>query len=335
MPDLPAIEDIGRLVHDSLFRAMLADPARANGLIRAHWPRQLRWLLEGAPARPVDSTLIRDDLRQFRTDTLFLVGGEGSRPNALFLPEHKFGAVARTPWQLRDYARTVLDGLDLADSLWLVSMVFDTGGDGGWNVLGAVDETSDNPLEILVQMRRDSAYFARQTRRIRYGNLSCEAVSRAMLGMMGLAGRRPYPRDLLARMWREDVAGRVAGLPLPKLMLTFALATSDLAAEELLDLALETGLVDRELEMGVITQPLILDAVERGMAEGRAKGMAEGKAEGMAGLLLHQCRQRFGAIPKDAELRVRSAPLCDLEAWAGSILQARSLDEVFRNGKSG
>ena len=48
MPDLPAIEDIGRLVHDSLFRAMLADPARANGLIRAHWPRQLRWLLEGA-----------------------------------------------------------------------------------------------------------------------------------------------------------------------------------------------------------------------------------------------------------------------------------------------
>ena len=194
-------------------------------------------------------------------------------------------------------------------------------------MLGAIDETSDNPLEILVQMRRDSAYFARQPRRIRYGNLSCEAVSRAMLDMMGLAGRRPYPRDLLVRMWREDVAGRVAGLLLPKLMLTFALATSDLAAEELLDLALETGLVGRELEMGVITQPLILDAVERGMATGRA--------EGMAGLLLHQCRQRFGAIPKDAELRVRSAPLCDLEAWAGSILQARSLEEVFRNGKSG
>ena len=63
--------------------------------------------------------------------------------------------------------------------------------------------------------------------------------------------------------------------------------------------------------------------------------MAEGRAEGMAALLLHQCRQRFGAIPKDAELKVRSAPLCDLEAWADSILQARSLDAVFRNGKSG
>ena len=253
MPDLPAIEDIGRHVHDSFFRAMLADPARANGVIRAHWPRQLRWLLEGVPARPVDSTLVRDDLRQFRTDTLFLVGGEGSRPNALFLPEHKFGAVAGTPWQLRDYARTVLDGLELDNSLWLVSMVFDTGGDGGWNVPGVIDETSDDPLEILVQMRRDSAHFARQTRRIRYGKLSCEAVSRAMLGMMGLAGRRPYPRDLLERMWRQDAAGRVAGLSLQKQMLTFALATSDLAAEELLDLALETGLVGRELEMGVIS----------------------------------------------------------------------------------
>ncbi len=79
--------------------------------------------------------------------------------------------------------------------------------------------------------------------------------------------------------------------------------------------------------MGVITQPLMLDAVE--------KGMAKGRAEGMSGLLLHQCRQRFGAIPKDAELRVRSAPLSELEAWAGAILQARSLDEVFKNGKSG
>ena len=108
---------------------MRARPALRGGRLGNDRP----YSAPGAPARPVDSTLIRDDLRQFRTDTLFLVGGEGSRPNALFLPEHKFGAVARTPRQLRDYARTVLDGLDLADSLWLVSMVFDTGGDGGWN----------------------------------------------------------------------------------------------------------------------------------------------------------------------------------------------------------
>ena len=254
MRDLPAIEDIGRLVHDSYFRAMPADPARANGVIRAHWPRQLRWLLEGAPARPVDSTLVRDDMRQFRTDTLFLVGGEGSRPSALFLPEHKFGAVAGTlPGSFATMRARCWTGLTSSIRCGSCQWSSTPGGDGGWNVLGAIDETSDDPLEILVQMRRDSSYFARQTRRIRYRNLSCEAVSRAMLGMMGLAGRRPYPRDLLERMWREDVVGRVAGLPLPKLMLTFALATSDLAAEELLDLARETGLVGRELEMGVIS----------------------------------------------------------------------------------
>ena len=89
------------------------------------------------------------------------------------------------------------------------------------------------------------------------------------------------------------------------------------------ELALKTGLVEREVDMGMITQPLILDAVKRG------------KAEGSAELLLHQCRRRFGEIPKDAELRVRSAPLCDLETWAVSILRARSLDEVFQNGTSG
>ena len=196
VPDLPAIEDIGRHVHDSFFRAMLADPARANGVIRAHWPRQLRWLLEGAPAKPVDSTLVRDDLRQFRMDTLFLVGGEGSRPNAMFVPEHKFGAVAGLPGGFAIMRAGCWTGLTSSIRCGSCQWSSTPGGDGGWNVLGAIDETSDDPRKILVQMRRDSAYFARQTRRIRYGNLSCEAVSHARLGMMGLAGRRPYPRQL-------------------------------------------------------------------------------------------------------------------------------------------
>ena len=210
---------------------------------------------------------------------------------------------------------------------WLVSTVFDTGSDGGRNLPGAIDESSDDPMDIVRQMRPDGAYFGRLTRRMEYGQLSSEPVSRAMLGMMGLAGLQPYPRDALEWMWRRDAAGRVASRLLQTQMLTFALTTSDLPEAELRELALKTGLVEREVDMGMITQPLILDAVKRGKAEGKAEGSAE--------LLLHQCRQRFGEIPKDAELRVRSAPLCDLETWAVSILRARSLDEVFQNGKSG
>ena len=51
----------------------------------------------GVLPRPrVESALVREYLRQLRTDTLFLVGGEGRRPNVQFLPKHKFGAGAGT-----------------------------------------------------------------------------------------------------------------------------------------------------------------------------------------------------------------------------------------------
>ena len=125
-------------------------------------------------------------------------------------------------------------------------------------------------------------------------------------------------------------------------MVSFAIATSCLSTEELGELTLKTGLVGKEEDMGLVLNPLIEEAAERGFAEGMARGKAEGMAEGMAegeslgwaGLLLYQIRQRFGTLPEEVELKVRTAPASDLEAWADAVLSARSLDEVFRNGQS-
>ena len=75
--------------------------------------------------------------------------------------------------------------------------------------------------------------------------------------------------------------------------------------------------------MNVIIQPLIQEAVR--------KGIARGKSEGMSRLLLSQVRERFGPIPEVIEQKVRSATLFDLEAWARSFVHARSLDDVFGN----
>ena len=114
-----------------------------------------------------------------------------------------------------------------------------------------------------------------------------------------------------ARIWRA--AGSTSGTL--AYVLSYALATSDIMKETLRDLALDAGLEAREINMDLITQPLILDALAegeaKGMAEGEAKGRAEGeakgKAEGRADLLLHLFRQRFGSIPEGVEVKVRSA----------------------------
>ncbi len=87
--------------------------------------------------------------------------------------------------------------------------------------------------------------------------------------------------------------------------------------------------------MNVIIQPLIQEAVRKGisqgLAEGRSEGLARGRSEGMSRLLLSQVRERFGPIPEVIEQKVRSATLFDLEAWARSFVHARSLDDVFGN----
>ena len=154
-----------------------------------------------------------------------------------------------------------------------------------------------------------------------------------MVGMMNIACRTPYPVDELRRIWSTDLAGRRIDARTLEYVLSYALATSAMMKETLRDLALDAGLEAREIDMDLITQPLILEALAEGKAEGEAKGKAEGKAEGeakgkaegkaegeakgkaegRADLLLRLFRQRFGAIPEGVEVKVRSAPLPDLD----------------------
>ena len=205
---------------------------------------------------------------------------------------------------------------------WAVPFVFSTRRRSR-NLPGAIDETG-TAVDILRQLTWVGGYFARITRRIPYEALSREPVSRAMVGMMNIACRTPYPVDELRRIWSTDLEGRRIDPLTLTYVLSYALATSAMMKETLCDLALDAGLEAREIDMDLITQPLILEA----LAEGEAKGKAEGRAD----LLLRLFRQRFGAIPEGVEVKVRSAPLADLNAWADALFDARKLDDVFRNG---
>ena len=99
-------------------------------------------------------------------------------------------------------------------------------------------------------------------------------------------------------------------------LLTYALAPSAMLKDTLRDLALDAGPEVREIDLDLITQPLV------------RKALAERRAD----LLLYRFRQRFEPIAEGVEVKVRSAPLPDLEAWADALFDARKLDDVFRNG---
>jgi hypothetical protein len=56
----------------------------------------------------------------------------------------------------------------------------------------------------------------------------------------------------------------------------------------------------------------------------------EGAAQGEAHLLLRQLRRRFGELPEAVTARVKSAPVDQVESWAEELLDAASLDALFR-----
>ena len=64
--------------------------------------------------------------------------------------------------------------------------------------------------------------------------------------------------------------------------------------------------------------------------KGLAKGLGQGIAKGEALLLQRQLTRRFGALPNDIVGKIAGATSVELELWGDRVLDAASLEEVFR-----
>ncbi|MBF5057704.1 putative transposase [Alcanivorax sp. 521-1] len=70
--------------------------------------------------------------------------------------------------------------------------------------------------------------------------------------------------------------------------------------------------------------------MERGMERGMEQGMAQGRLEGERKLVLRVIQHRFGELPAAYRLRLQSASQDELEDLADRVLDASSLDDLFR-----
>lgn len=70
--------------------------------------------------------------------------------------------------------------------------------------------------------------------------------------------------------------------------------------------------------------------LEQGLEQGIEQGLERGRLEGEAGLLLSLMTYRFGEIPETVQTRLASATHAELNHWAERILDATTLDDVFR-----
>jgi flagellar biosynthesis/type III secretory pathway protein FliH len=70
--------------------------------------------------------------------------------------------------------------------------------------------------------------------------------------------------------------------------------------------------------------------MEKGMEKGMQKGIEQGVGQGEALLLQRQLTRRFGPLPAAMIARIAAASVEEIETWGDRVLDATSLDEVFR-----
>jgi hypothetical protein len=70
--------------------------------------------------------------------------------------------------------------------------------------------------------------------------------------------------------------------------------------------------------------------LKKGSKKRIEKGIEKGIAQGEALLLQRLLARRFGPLPSDLAARISSATTEQLERWGDRVLDAASLDEVFR-----
>jgi len=68
---------------------------------------------------------------------------------------------------------------------------------------------------------------------------------------------------------------------------------------------------------------------QEGRLQGQQEGRIQGQQEGQRLLLGRQLRLKFGPLPAEASERLEKASLRQLESWAGRLLTATSLEEIW------
>ena len=69
--------------------------------------------------------------------------------------------------------------------------------------------------------------------------------------------------------------------------------------------------------------------LQQGMQEGIQQGVRQGRVEGERAVLEHQLRRRFGLLSPEITDRLSRATAANVETWAGNVLDAETLEDVF------
>ena len=94
----------------------------------------------------------------------------------------------------------------------------------------------------------------------------------------------------------------------------------------------ESDYAEEKAAMAGFIQSAREEGRQEGRHEGLERGVRQGRVQGERAVLERLLRRRFGLLPPAVAARLSRASAGEIEAWADNVLDAATLDAVFRPG---
>ncbi len=321
--------------HDALVRLLISDAGRAAALLRDFLPPEVIERLDPDRAfEHIEGTAIDGEGRATQADAIFRVWmKDGTAARVYVLIEHKVWADARTPLQLMRYVLRLwmadIESGDLpAGQLPLVIPMVLFNGREPWTVPLSITEMINAPEGLGHLARAFGTYALHDLSRMDPDDLPTDAAVRGAL----LALARAFAEDITDAE-ADALVVAISDSEFGRYMLMYIAEQVSLPPERIEAALRRTGADPEEVEamMGTAAQVWFKQGEARGKAAGIAEGIAEGKTAGKSETLARLLERRFGPPPDEIRARVAVAGLVQLDRWLDAVLDAPTLDAVFRS----
>ena len=348
--------------HDLFFKELTSRSERAGALLRERLPHEIVKSLSTKPPEPVPGSFVEEQLREHLSDRLFKVETIGGRTAFLYvLIEHKSTPDGKVGWQLLRYMVEILKQWEKENPNWdrlpaIVPFVFYHGAEEwkipnefvhlvnaeeGWESyllnfrfpvldLGTIPDkqlSDDRHLYVwLLAMK----YATRKEQQMAIRERLIEALRQVPEALRPilfyLIQTYRYDEQTLRGIIRE-----VQPREEDTMMSQFAQEIEKRVHQSALQQGRLEGRQEGHLE-GIQQgrQEGRLEGMQKGRLEGLLEGEIKGEARGEAKLLFRQLSRRFQPLPDGIVERLYGADSDTIERWADHVLDAKSLDEVFR-----
>ncbi len=343
-------------IHDKYFRRLMADPQTAALFFQEHLPAKLSSLMSGQTTELVKENFIDEQLSEHQSDLLYRVGLTGGCTAFVYIfVDHKSNPDYRVTLQLQRYMNRIWDSLSEQKDwrplpeIWPVVVYHGT---KNWTVPTCFSSLFATRSGREPQNIPDFEYHLVDLSKIEDNVLSKNRRLRAFLTVQKHILREDFvevindilvelkylePMDIMVilnyvimkhrqKIDRATLDGVLVDIEPERKDEIMAGVVHDWI-EEGLAKGLKQGL-EKGLEQGL--EKGLEQGLEQGLERGIMKGLRLGIIEGEAKLLLKLLERRFGVLPDTEKEKLGKASSKEIELWADRILEASSLDDVFK-----